>query len=126
LQKGLLNSPVLYPRATSYNKGRLLPPAAGVRDKSDNAAAWEKWVLYMLTAVEQTARRPSPPSKTFATALMDYKHRIRASYKFYSQDLINNLFNHPVHEDRVRRARPQGLAPDADQVSSPPPLVRMR
>ena len=28
-------------------------------------------------------------------ALFDYKHRIRAEYKFYSQDLINNLFSHP-------------------------------
>lgn len=28
-------------------------------------------------------------------ALMDYNHRIRANYKFYSQDLINNLFSHP-------------------------------
>ena len=28
-------------------------------------------------------------------ALLDAKHRIRAQYKFYSQDLINNLFTHP-------------------------------
>jgi len=28
-------------------------------------------------------------------ALMDYKHRIRDQHKFYSQDLINNLFSHP-------------------------------
>jgi Fic family protein len=28
-------------------------------------------------------------------ALMDYKHRIRAEHRFYSQDLINNLFSHP-------------------------------
>ena len=28
-------------------------------------------------------------------ALFDYKQRIRAGYKFYSQDLINNLFMHP-------------------------------
>ena len=27
--------------------------------------------------------------------MMDYKHRIRNQYKFYSQDLINNLFKHP-------------------------------
>jgi len=26
---------------------------------------------------------------------MDYKQRIRAGHKFYSQDLINNLFMHP-------------------------------
>jgi hypothetical protein len=29
------------------------------------------------------------------TELMDYKHRIRNQFKFYSQDLINNLFTHP-------------------------------
>jgi hypothetical protein len=28
-------------------------------------------------------------------ALLDLKHRIRARHKFYSQDLINNLFLHP-------------------------------
>ena len=27
--------------------------------------------------------------------LFDYKHRIRSQFKFYSQDLINNLFTHP-------------------------------
>jgi Fic family protein len=26
---------------------------------------------------------------------MEAKHRIRDRYKFYSQDLINNLFTHP-------------------------------
>lgn len=29
------------------------------------------------------------------SALFDYKQRIRADYKFYSQDLSNNLFMHP-------------------------------
>ena len=33
--------------------------------------------------------------KAIKAALMDYKHRIRNDYRFYSQDLINNLFNHP-------------------------------
>ena len=27
--------------------------------------------------------------------MLDTKHRIRAGFKFYSQDLINNLFMHP-------------------------------
>jgi Fic family protein len=37
-------------------------------------------------------------------ALFDYKHRIRAGYKFYSQDLINNLFTHPYTKiDFVQR-----------------------
>jgi Fic family protein len=28
-------------------------------------------------------------------AMLDYKHRIRAECKFYSQDLIHHLFAHP-------------------------------
>lgn len=33
--------------------------------------------------------------KSIARVLIDYKHRIREDHKFYSQDLINNLFYHP-------------------------------
>jgi len=27
--------------------------------------------------------------------MMVYKHRLRDNYKFYSQELLNNLFKHP-------------------------------
>jgi len=27
--------------------------------------------------------------------MMYYKHKLRDNYKFYSQDLLNNLFKHP-------------------------------
>jgi Fic family protein len=27
--------------------------------------------------------------------MLEYKHEIRHKYKFYSQDLLNNLFKHP-------------------------------
>jgi len=56
---------------------------------------WEDWVLYMLQAVETTARQTVNTVQAIKTALFDYKHRIRGGYKFYSQDLINNLFMHP-------------------------------
>ena len=39
--------------------------------------------------------RRLPPFTPIHAALLDYKHRIRASHRFYSQDLINNLFTHP-------------------------------
>ena len=39
--------------------------------------------------------RPKTPHFGHLAALMDYKHRIREQHKFYSQDLINNLFSHP-------------------------------
>jgi Fic family protein len=52
-------------------------------------------VLYMLEAVEQTAGQTIATIHAIKNALFDYKHRIRAGFKFYSQDLINHLFNHP-------------------------------
>jgi hypothetical protein len=27
--------------------------------------------------------------------MLDYKHMLRDNYKFYSQELLNNLFKHP-------------------------------
>jgi Fic family protein len=56
---------------------------------------WEEWVLYMLDAVEVTAQQTILTVHAIKAALFDYKHRIRDGYKFYSQDLINNLFTHP-------------------------------
>ena len=56
---------------------------------------WEEWVLYLLEAVQQTAAQTIGTINAIKAALADYKQRIRAGYKFYSQDLINNLFMHP-------------------------------
>nr|WP_223871852.1 hypothetical protein [Candidatus Dactylopiibacterium carminicum] len=52
-------------------------------------------MLYMLEAVERTSGQTIETIHAIKHALFDYKHRIRAGYKFYSQDLINNLFTHP-------------------------------
>src|SRR5258708_19857117 len=57
--------------------------------------AWEEWVLYMLTAIEETARQGISTIDAIKNAIRNFKHRIRARYAFYSQDLINNLFSHP-------------------------------
>ena len=92
VKEGLLDIPVLYLShhivRTKTDYYRLLQT---VREQ-DN---WEEWVLYMLTAVEATAQRAIHTVQAINAALMDYKHRIRAEHKFYSQDLINNLFTHP-------------------------------
>ncbi|MFN3436472.1 MAG: Fic family protein [Acidovorax sp.] len=92
VKEGLLDIPVLYLSKhivrTKADYYRLLQT---VRD-DDN---WEDWVLYMLGAVEQTAAQTLATIHAIKTALFDYKHRIRAQHKFYSQDLINNLFTHP-------------------------------
>jgi Fic family protein len=48
-----------------------------------------------LPAIELTASDTLQTIHAIRGALQDAKHRIRAQYKFYSQDLINNLFMHP-------------------------------
>ena len=92
VKERLLDIPVLYLSShivrTKADYYRLLQT---VRDDD----AWEDWVLYLLEAVEQTAGQTIATINAIKAALFDYKHRIRAGYKFYSQDLINNLFTHP-------------------------------
>lgn len=92
VKEGLLDIPVLYLSShivhTKADYYRLLQTVR-VND------GWEEWVLYMLDAVEQTAVQAIATIQAIKAALLDYKHRIRAGYKFYSQDLINNLFMHP-------------------------------
>ena len=92
VKEGLLDIPVLYLSShivrTKADYYRLLQTVR-VEDR------WEDWVLYMLEAVEQTAIQTIAIIVAIKAALQDYKHRIRAGYKFYSQDLINNLFMHP-------------------------------
>jgi len=92
VKEGLLDIPVLYLSrhivGTKADYYRLLQ---SVRTQD----TWEEWVLYMLTAVEDTAVQAVATIQAIRTALFDYKHRIRDGFKFYSQDLINNLFTHP-------------------------------
>jgi Fic family protein len=49
----------------------------------------------MLTAVHETALDTINSVNLIKIALMSAKQHIRSNYKFYSQDLINNLFKHP-------------------------------
>ena len=55
----------------------------------------EDWVLYMLDAIEKTAAEGITAIQDIKALLLDYKHRIREKHRFYSQDLINNLFSYP-------------------------------
>jgi Fic family protein len=92
VKEGLLDIPVLYLSQhivqTKADYYRLLQTV-----RTDDH--WEAWVLYMLEAVERTALAAIDTVQAIKFALQDYKHRIRADHKFYSQDLINNLFMHP-------------------------------
>jgi Fic family protein len=92
VQQRLLESPVLYlSRHIVRTKSEYYRLLQQVREQD----SWEEWVLYMLTAVDETAASSVAMIQAMKALLFDYKHRIRAGYKFYSQDLINNLFSHP-------------------------------
>jgi Fic family protein len=92
VKEGLLDIPVLYlSQHIRRNKRAYYDLLQRVRVDD----VWEDWVLYMLEAVEVTAGRTLRTVQAIKAALMDYKHRIRTQHKFYSQDLINNLFSHP-------------------------------
>ncbi len=92
VQQKLLDIPVLYlSRHIVRRKSDYYRLLQEVRDRG----LWEDWVLYMLDAVEQTSIEGIAAIQAIRTLLLDYKHRIRAQFRFYSQDLINNLFSHP-------------------------------
>jgi Fic family protein len=90
--KGLLDIPTLYlSRYLIENKAEYYQLLQSVREEG----SWEAWILYMLRAVEVTSQQTIMTIQKIKTLMMDYKKRIRAAFKFYSQDLLNNLFRYP-------------------------------
>lgn len=90
--KGLLDIPVLYlSRYIIRNKLDYYRLLQEVRT-SDK---WQEWVLFILKGVEETARETLNLIHEMRNLMLDYKRRIRENYKFYSQDLLNQIFYHP-------------------------------
>ncbi len=93
VKTGLLDIPVLYlSRFFIRDKARYYRELQKVRTEGD----WESWILFILDAVEDTARITLSRVDAIQKCFFDYKRRIRDSFpKLYSQDLVNNLFSHP-------------------------------
>jgi Fic family protein len=92
VKEGLLNLPILYlSRYINQNKGDYYRLLKKVRTEN----AWEEWVLYMLDGVEQTSLQTIKIIEGIKNLMLKHKKKIRENSKFYSQDLINNLFKHP-------------------------------
>ena len=49
----------------------------------------------MLQGISLTAKHTTALIERIRNLLLDQKQHIRARHKFYSQDLINNIFHHP-------------------------------
>ena len=88
----LLDLPILYlSRYIIKNKGKYYQLLQEVRE-TDN---WENWILYMLDAVEVISKETIILIGKMKALIFEYKNILRNNYKFYSQDLLNNLFKHP-------------------------------
>jgi len=92
IQNNLLNLPILY--LSNYI----------VRTKSDyyrllqevrNENNWEEWILYIIKGIELTAIDTIELINRIKSSMQKMKNVLRNNYKFYSQDLLNNLFKHP-------------------------------
>jgi len=88
----LLNLPILYlSRYIIEHKADYYKLLLEVRE-TDN---WENWVLYLLDGIEQIAKETIVLIGKIRDLIYEYKNLLRNNYKFYSQDLLNNLFKHP-------------------------------
>lgn len=92
VKEGLLDTPILYlSRYISQTKPEyynLLQQTRGMQD-------WEAWLIYMLRGVAVTARHATKLVTSIRDLVQKTKHQIRDEHKFYSQELINNIFSHP-------------------------------
>lgn len=89
---GLLDTPILYlSRYINHTKDDYYRFLQQTRDTGD----WEPWLVYILSAISFTAQHTTVLVESIGKLLIQQKQTIRQSYKFYSQDLMNNLFAHP-------------------------------
>lgn len=93
VSKDLLDLPVLYlSRYLIQTKAGYYQELQAVRDTGN----WEPWLLYVLDGVTQTAQQTITLISQIRELMQHTKHRMRDECrKIYSQELLNNLFNHP-------------------------------
>jgi Fic family protein len=89
--KGLLDLPVLcLSRFITQHKADYYHHLQQVRD----TGAWEPWLLYLITGVEQTAQQTIALINAMRQLMQQTQQQLR-TYRFYSQDLLNHLFRYP-------------------------------
>ena len=92
IMQNLQNLPILY--LSSYII-RHKPDYYRLLQSIRNENSWEEWLLFMIQGIEITSKETIELISDIRILMLDFKHRLRSNYKFYSQDLLNNLFKHP-------------------------------
>jgi Fic family protein len=89
---GLQKLPILYlSNHIIQHKSDYYRLLQGVREKGD----WESWISYMIRGVEHTAKETIQLIEALKVLMAEMKNQLQNNYKFYSQELLNNLFAHP-------------------------------
>lgn len=93
IQTGLLDKPTLYlSRHILRTRQDYYACLAGVTRQG----AWEPWVLYMLTAVELTARWTNQKVRAIRDLMIDTSSYVRAAKpRHYSRELVELIFTQP-------------------------------
>jgi Fic family protein len=93
VEKGLLGLPVLY--LSRYIIDHKAAYYEGLRRVTEEGA-WEDWVLYMLSAVEETSARTQDRINRILALMESVGEMVKAKApSIYSKDLIEVLFQHP-------------------------------
>lgn len=93
VERKLLEIPVLY--LSRYIIDHKNEYYAGLRDITENGS-WEPWLIYMLTAVEETSRLTREKILAIRSLMQETMERIRTELpKVYSKELVEVLFHLP-------------------------------
>lgn len=87
----LLDIPVLYlSRFIIENKAEYYRLLQALRDNGK----WQPWLLFMLKGVEETALESISIIQNIRKLMTEFAQKL-ATFKFYSRELLENLFIHP-------------------------------
>lgn len=88
----LLDSPILYlSRYILKNRSDYYRLLKQVREQEE----WEDWILYMLKGISVISQDTVRLIRQIDELFKKIKNIIRKNYKFYSHELINNIFMYP-------------------------------
>ena len=89
---GLLESPILYLSQYIHKyRSDYYKHLQQARDQE----SWLAWIAYMLKGISVTSKDTLSLIYKIDKLFKKYKNCIRSKHKFYSHELINNIFSHP-------------------------------
>jgi Fic family protein len=93
VEQGLLDVPILY--LSQYVLAHKTKYYEGLRAVTEEGA-WESWILFMLTAIEEIAKVTVGRMRAIVLMMEETRVRIQRDFpSIYSKDLIESLFLHP-------------------------------